>query len=149
MRSRKGKVYWQTGQDTLKKAASTGPCSRADCNEKLPPASFLPPSLVLTTMLTTAGKEKSGDLVPAGSAAISFGPPNRRSSHFIEEMPRTYWMMPPAFRIFRVNPVMGICGMRFVAIHLPLAAGEISGNGIFLNRILRNRIFRNGVFRKT
>jgi hypothetical protein len=25
-------------------------------------------------------------LVPAGNAAISFGPPNKRSSHFIEEM---------------------------------------------------------------
>jgi hypothetical protein len=33
------------------------------------------------------GREKSGAMVPAVKAAMSFGPPNKRSSHFIEEMP--------------------------------------------------------------
>ena len=47
-------------------------------------------------------------------------------------------MMPPAFRIFRVNPVMGICGMRSIAIHLPFAAGGVSGNGIFRNGVFSN-----------
>src|SRR5258708_19269359 len=77
MRSRYGNAYWQVGQETLKKAASTGPCLRAACNEKLP--SSLP--------LKTAGRLVSGALVPAGNAAISFGPPNSRSSHFMEEKP--------------------------------------------------------------
>src|SRR5258708_2399022 len=77
MRSRYGNAYWQVGQETLKKAASTGPCLRAACNENLP--SSLP--------LKTAGRLISGALVPAGNAAISLGPPNTRSSHFMEEMP--------------------------------------------------------------
>jgi len=58
-------------------------------------------------------------------------------------------MMPPAFRIFRVNPVMGICGMRSIAIHLPFAAGGVFNNGVSRNRIFRNGMLRNGVFRKT
>ena len=44
-------------------------------------------------------------------------------------------MMPPAFRIFRVNPVIGICEMRSIAIHLPFAA---SGDGVFCNAVFRN-----------
>ena len=47
-------------------------------------------------------------------------------------------MMPPAFRIFRVNPVIGICGMRSIAIHLPFAAGGVSGNDAFRNGVFRN-----------
>jgi hypothetical protein len=67
------------GQETLKKAASTGPLfERGFATRTYRPLS-----------LKTAGKEKSGALVPAGNAAISFGPPNKRSSHFIEEMPHT------------------------------------------------------------
>src|ERR1039457_2950427 len=85
MRSRKGNVYWQVGHETLKNAASTGPCCRADCKENLPPS--FPSTLPSDLTLTNAGKEKSGALVPAGKAAISVGPPNKRSSHFIDEMP--------------------------------------------------------------
>src|SRR5260221_7914977 len=77
MRTRYGNAYWQVGQETLKKAASTGPWLRAACNENLP--SSLP--------LKMAGRLISGALVPAGNAAISFGPPNSRSSHFMEEKP--------------------------------------------------------------
>src|ERR1022692_262371 len=94
MRSRKGNVYWQVGHETLKNAASTGPCCRADCKENLPPS--FPSPLPSDFRPAKAGKEKSGALVPAGKAAIwsppakpaiSLGPPNKRSSHFIEEMP--------------------------------------------------------------
>src|SRR5258708_22646545 len=72
-----GNAYGHAGQGTLKKAASPGLCLRAVCNENLP--WFLP--------LKMAGRLISGVLVPAGNAAISFGPPNSRSSHFMEEKP--------------------------------------------------------------
>src|SRR5260221_14229452 len=37
--------------------------------------------------LREGGRLISGALVQAGNAAISLGPPNTRSSHFMEEMP--------------------------------------------------------------
>src|SRR5882724_12179670 len=68
-RSRYGNAYWQTGQDTLKKAARTGPFLRASCNENVLPS--------------TAAREMSGAFVPAVNAAISCEPPKRRLSHFM------------------------------------------------------------------
>src|SRR6266849_1912137 len=38
-RSRKGKVNWQTGHETLKKAATTGPCSSSFVSEYSLPSS--------------------------------------------------------------------------------------------------------------
>ncbi len=46
-------------------------------------------------------------------------------------------MIPLAFRIFRVSPVIGIRGIRSIAIHVPFAAGGLSGDGMFCNGILR------------
>src|ERR1039458_4758282 len=75
-RSKNGNAYWQTGQETLKNTAATGPRLSASRKENVPPS--LP--------LKRAGKEKSGALVPSRNAVISFRPPNRRSIHFIKEM---------------------------------------------------------------
>src|SRR5271169_2992664 len=67
IRSRKGNAYWHTGQDTLKKAATTGPRLSASLKEKCVPSRVC--SL------------KSGADVPAVSAAILF-PPKMLRSHF-------------------------------------------------------------------
>src|SRR5215470_1211849 len=67
-RSRKGAVYWQTGHEILKNAATTAPLARASFNEN-----FLP-SVVF--------KVKSGAAVPVFNASI-VRPPKRLLSHFI------------------------------------------------------------------
>src|ERR1022692_1873042 len=56
MRSRKGKAYWQTGHEILKKAATTGPRAKASRKENFS-------SLIV-------GKLKSGAEIPAERAAI-------------------------------------------------------------------------------
>src|SRR5208337_3932503 len=85
-RSKNGNEYWQTGQETLKNMANTCPCWSASFKENFPPSSL---DLETAGLLETAGKAKSGALVPSRNAVISLGPPNRRSSHFIKEMPQT------------------------------------------------------------
>jgi hypothetical protein len=42
-------------------------------------------------------------------------------------------MISPAFKIFRVSPVMGIRGMRSTPIHLPFALREASILAVFRN----------------
>src|ERR1700683_3110714 len=56
MRSRKGKAYWQTGHEILKKAATTGPRAKASRKENFSPV--------------IVGKLKSGAEIPADRAAI-------------------------------------------------------------------------------
>src|SRR4051812_4441585 len=55
-RSKNGKAIWQTGHETLKKASTTGPASRAEARLNFSPC--------------TMGNEKSGALIPAVSAGI-------------------------------------------------------------------------------
>src|SRR5438552_3542108 len=69
MRSKNGKAYWQTGHDTLKKMANTGPCASTFSREN-----FAPPSM--------SGSSNWGAVVPTDNVAIRF-PPNNRLSNVI------------------------------------------------------------------
>src|SRR4051794_288409 len=55
-RSKNGNAIWQTGQETLKNASTSGPASSAEARLKLPPCNV--------------GSDISGALIPAVSAGI-------------------------------------------------------------------------------
>ena len=134
MRSRKGKAYWQTGHEILKKAATTGPRAKASRKENFSPL--------------IVGKLNSGAEIPADRAAIlrssSCFPlyskegtrPDALSARKIQTFDRRhhrpcpecrpvfgYSSNPAARRIFRASPVSGSVQTRRLRTHRPLVSG--------------------------